>query len=29
MIYEGEQVHIGGNESYATLCRHHFMAGVA
>ncbi|HIY42382.1 MAG TPA: thymidine kinase [Candidatus Nocardiopsis merdipullorum] len=29
MVYEGEQVHIGGTESYTTLCRHHFMAGVA
>lgn len=29
MVYVGEQVHIGGTESYTTLCRHHFMAGVA
>jgi thymidine kinase len=29
MVYQGEQVHIGDTESYATLCRHHFMAGIA
>ena len=29
MVYEGEQVHIGDTESYTTLCRHHFMAGIA
>jgi thymidine kinase len=26
-IYEGEQVVIGGNESYVSVCRKHFWEG--
>jgi thymidine kinase len=27
MVREGEQIHIGGNDSYIALCRKHFIAG--
>lgn len=26
-VYEGEQIHIGGNESYISLCRKHWREG--
>lgn len=28
-IYDGEQIHIGGNESYVSTCRRHYKAGIA
>lgn len=27
IVKEGEQIQIGGNESYVSMCREHFLAG--